>query len=337
MAVLALLAGIALSGCSRSDTGTETASRPALPAVEVKVEKAVGQELPALIHVTGVVRASERASIAPKVMGTISAFPVDLGQRVKSGDLLVKIEAAEISAKVLQAEAQLKQASRDLAREESLLEKGASTSEIVKNLADRVTIMTAMVDEARVMLGYTEIRAPFDGRVARKFSEVGSLSAPGMPLLELEGDGDFEIEAGVPESLIAGLEVGAAFPVQLPSSKGSFEATLKEVSSAFDSISRTVTARFAIPAAVEARAGQYARLTLSGEFRPAVLAPVESVSKYGQMERVFVVEGGIAKLRLVKTGAARDGNVEIVSGLTAGETVVLDPPVSLRDGQPLKL
>lgn len=331
------LAAFALSACSKHEPAAVEGKRVELPSVQVQVAEASGQELPVQIGVTGVVRAKDRASIAPKVMGAISGFPVTLGQSVRAGDLLVRIEAAEITAKVLQAEAQLKQASRDLERETTLLEKGASTSEIVKNLTDRENIMKAMLDEAYAMRGYMELRAPFDGVVARIFSDVGSLAAPGMPLLEIEGSNGFEIEAAVPESLVSGLKIGSSFPVSLPSSNGRFEAELTEVSSGFDAYTRTVTARFSLPSPTSARAGQFAKLTLSGDARPAILVPESAVSRLGQMQRVFVVSGGTAHLRLVKTGITRDGKIEIVSGLDGGEQVVVEAKSALVDGQAVSL
>lgn len=330
-------AALLLSACGGGgDAGART-SGPDLPTVAVRVAPVEERDLPILIEVSGVARSSQRASVAPKVMGTISEFPVALGQSVKQGELLVKIDAAEIMARVMQAETQLSQARRDLQRERSLLEKGASTAEIVNNLQDRVTLMEARVEEAEVMRGYTEIRAPFDGRVARKLSDAGSLAAPGAPLLELEGSGGFEIEAAIPESLARGLTLGAGFSVELPSSQSRFEATLTEVSSGIDAASRSVTARFAVPEGVAARAGQFAKLTVEGPVHRRLMAPLSAVSSFGQMQRVFVAREGKAQLRLVKTGAQREGTVEIVSGLDAEESVVVESDQTLRDGQPLEI
>lgn len=328
---------LVLSGCAKQANVTNEARAASLPPALVETVVAAGAGLPVRIEVTGVVQASDRATIAPKVMGTIRSIPVDLGQTVKKGDLLVKIEAAEISAKVLQAEAQLTQANRDLAREKLLLEKGASTEEIVDNLTDRVAIMEALVQEARVMFGYTDLRAPFDGSVSRIYSGEGSLSAPGMPLLELQGREGFEVEASIPESLVGDLEIGAAYSVELPSSEGRFEALLKEVSSGFDVSSRTVAVRFSLPSGAPARAGQFAKIQVLGASRDAIVVPEAAVSRIGQMERLFVVRGGVAELRLVKTGVRFDGKVEIVAGLDAGEPVVVKSEVALVEGQALTL
>jgi RND family efflux transporter MFP subunit len=268
-------------------------------------------------------------------------MPFALGQRVKAGDLLVKISAGEISARVLQAKSQLNQAQRDMERERDLLAKGASTSDMVKGLEDRYAMTHAMVAEAEVMLGYAMVRAPFEGVVARKTSDVGDLAAPGMPLLEIEGTGGFQIEAGIPDSLAPGLVPGASFEVDVPVAGAHFTGSLMELSSSADPSSRTVTAKISVPAGSEVRSGQFARVQVPGQSSRALFAPASAVSTLGQMERVFVVGESGAVLRLVKTGALRGSagqqNVEILSGLSNGERVVLDPPAGLREGQRLEV
>ena len=307
------------------------------PPVKASIAKVISEDSPTRVEISGVVRAADLASIAPKVMGNISAFPVNLGQRVEKGDLLAKIDAAEIAARVSQARTQLSQAQRDLKREQGLLAKEASTAEMVRNLEDRVSMMEAMLTEAQAMLTYTEIRAPFAGLVSRIYADEGSLASPGMPLLELEGNNGFEIEAGIPESLMSGLALGSRFKAHLPSKQSAFEVVVTEVSPGSDNQSRSVKVRFKVPAEVDVRAGQFARITVEGAKRSKILVPQTAVSKLGQMERVFVLEDDHAVLRLVKTGAMSDSLIEVVSGLDADEWVVAEAAQPLTDGQPLEV
>jgi RND family efflux transporter MFP subunit len=324
-----------LAGCSKHSAPAGPAA--ALPPATVRVAPIVAETAPALTEVTGTIRPVQRAMIAAKVMGAIDELPVTLGQRVRAGDLLVKISAAEISAKVLQAQAGLNQARRDLDRERDLLAKGASTADLVKGLEDRFTLTQAMVREAEVMLGYTTVRAPFDGVVARKLAHAGDLAAPGLPLLEIEGTADFQVEAGIPDSLAAGLAPGAALAIDVPATGVTFTGRLAELSSASDAYARTVTARLAVPAGTAVRSGQFARVQVPGAPVRALLAPAAAVTTFGQMERVFVAANNRAELRLVKTGAARGDRVEILAGLSADERVVVNPPAGLREGQPLQV
>jgi RND family efflux transporter MFP subunit len=354
---LPLLALAFLAGCAKHP---ESSADPAanLPPAKVRVALVRIEEVPTLTEVTGTVRPVQRATIAAKVMGTIAELPVTLGQRVKAGDLLVKVSAGEISARVLQAQAQLNQAKRDLDRERDLLTKGASTADMVKGLEDRFTMTQAMVREAEVMLGYATVLAPFDGVVARKPVNVGDLAAPGQPLLEIEGTDGFQVEAGIPDSLATRLAIGTSLNVEVPTDGTRFAGQLVELSSAADANARTVPAKISIPAGTAVRSGQYARVQVPGAPIRALLAPAAAVSTLGQMERVFVaVASGSglppvsptdlgrmprpqpvrAVLRLVKTGASRGDRVEILSGLADGERLVLNPPAGLREGQALEI
>ena len=260
---LPLLALALIAGCSQQEeTAADAASN--LPPARVRVAVAQFENVPTLTEVTGTVRPIQRAMIAAKVMGAIEELPVTLGRRVKAGDLLVKISAGEISAKVLQAQSQLNMARRDLERERDLLAKNASTSEMVKGLEDRFTMTQAMVGEAETMLGYATVRAPFDGVVARKLADAGDLAAPGQPLLEIEGTTAFQIEAGVPDSLAARLAVGTPLAVEVPAAGLAFTGALVELSSASDAFARNVPAKISVPAGTAVRSGQFDRLRARG-------------------------------------------------------------------------
>ena len=333
LAVL-LLAAALLPACTRHRAPEAAGDQP---AAAVRVATVRMEELPGFSEVTGTVRPVQHAVIAAKVMGAIEELPVTLGQRVKAGDLLAKIGAGEISARMLQAQSQLNQARSDLERERTLLAKGASTPDMVKSMEDRFAMTQALVSEAEVMLGYTTILAPFDGVVARRPANAGDLALPGMPLLEIEGIGDFQIEAGIPDSLAARLAVGAPLTVEIPATGAGFEGRLVELSSAADPLTRTVPAKLSVPATVVVRSGQFARVQVPGSPVRALLVPAAAVTMFGQMERVFVVEDGRAALRLVKTGTVRGDRVEILAGLTDGDRFVVDPPAGLREGRPLKI
>ena len=324
------------AGCFRPET--DAAGSAALPPVRVQTALIRLESVPVLTEITGTVRPLRRATLAAKLMGSIDELPVALGQPVRAGDLLVKISAGEVSARLAQAQAQLDQAQRDLARERDLLPKNASTPDLVRNLETRVTLSEAMVHEAGTMLGYAVVRAPFDGVVARKFAEAGDFASPGVPLLEIEGVGAFQVEAGIPDSLAGALQTGVAVDVTVASAGPAFAAPLAELSSAADATAHTVMAKFTVPAGIVVRSGQFARVQVPGAPVRVLLAPATAVSRRGQMERIFVVgAGNRAGLRLVKTGAMRGDRIEILAGLDDGERVVLTPPAALREGQPLEI
>jgi RND family efflux transporter MFP subunit len=334
MKLLLCLFALALTaGCSRP--GPAAVPAPG-PAVRVRVAAVAAAEVRHHTEATGTVRPVRRAVLAPQVAGTITELPAALGQAVRAGEVLVRLSSADAQARLARAEVQLKVARRDLAREKDLLVRSASTAEAVRNLEDRVTGCETMVREAEAQLGYTTLRAAFDGVVARRLVHPGDLASPGQPLLEIEGTADLELEASVPESAAAALVAGAKFDVSAGGQ--TFPATLREVSSTADAATRTIGVKLAVPAGAPVRSGQFVRVLIPGDTRPAVLVPAAAVALLGQMERVFVVpESGPVQLRLVRTGARRGAHVEVLAGLAARERVVLAPPADLRDGQSVEV
>ncbi len=325
------------AGCSRH-AEKSSSSASTLPTVQVRAVTVRAENSPLVTEVTGTIRPLQRAQLAARVMGAIEEIPVTLGQRVRRGDILVKIAAGEISARLAQARSQLNSARRDLERERALLTKGASTTETVKNLDDRVVTTEAQVNEAEVLLGYAVVLAPFDGVVARKPANAGDLASPGVTLIELDGTTAFEVEAGVPEAAGASLAVGTPVAVEIPSAKLMFTGKVAEVSSAADALARTIAVKIAVPEGAAVRSGQFARIEIPGELRRTFRVPASAVTSFGQMERIFVIiENNRAALRLVKTGAVREGHVEILAGIAEGDRVIVTPPPGLRDGQPVEM
>jgi RND family efflux transporter MFP subunit len=325
------------AGCSRSEK-PDSPGRANLPAARVAVATVHAADLASAIDVTGTVRPVQRALLAAQFMGAIEELPVTLGQPVHAGDILVKIAAGEISARLVQAQSQLNSSRRDLDRERDLLAKGASTAEMVRGLEDRFTMTQAMVREAETMLSYATLRAPFDGVISRKPANPGDLASPGMPLLEIEGTSDFQVEAALPDSLIASLAVGTPLTVEIPAMGARFTGPIAELSSAADASAHTVLAKITVPAGTPVRSGEFARVEIAGTPVRMLLVPTKAVSTVGQLERVFVAgDDGRAILRLVKTGATRGASTEILAGLDDGERVVVAPPAGLSEGQLLEI
>ncbi|NIA04753.1 MAG: efflux RND transporter periplasmic adaptor subunit [Proteobacteria bacterium] len=332
----ALLVGLTgLAGCQGEHQKKVTARD--LAPVQVRVVTVTRQELPAQIELVGTVVPVNRAAIAAKVTGTIEKMPVVLGSQVKKGELLVQISAEEISAKVIQAQAQLAQAKRNLDREEKLLKKNAATSENVKALRDMYRVAKAAYDGARAMLGYTTITAPFNGQVTRKLANVGDLATPGTPLLEMENNRQLQVVTAVPEGLVMRIKTGDHLAVSIPAVKLVLAGTVAEIAPAVDPLSRTSTVKINIAETAHLHSGQFARVALPGKTASNIFVPPSAIISFGQMNKIFVAVNGKAHLRLVRTGIHQDGKIEILSGLNPGDRVIVDNNKLLIDGQPLTI
>ena len=331
---LTLLILLILSGCKDPVKKSEVTS---LPPVEVQIETLALSVVPIQIELAGTLQAVEHATISARVAGQVVKLPVEISSKVKKGDLLVKISAAEINARVRQAEIQLDQAQRHLARESKLLQVNASTRERVKTLKEQVQTSEAAFREAQTILGYTRIKAPFCGTVTDKLVEVGAQASPGVPLLKLENGNTLEVVIQVPEVLTRYLTLESRLPLNVPAAGLTFEAQVREISPTVDPASRTTQVKLMLPAAPELRSGQFARVAMADSQATTLMINSRALRQNGQMQQVFVAEQGTARMRLVRTGAEVDGRIEILSGLQAGDQVVFDGVEQLHDGQPLKV
>ena len=230
------------------------------------------------------------------------------------------------------AEAAQDQAQKDYARIEKLLKSGSSTRQEFDAATTRLRTADAVLVEARTMLQYTEISAPFDGVVTRKLVEVGDLATPGKPLLEMENSSLLRFECEIPEALVDRISMGAGLPVTIDAAGATLTGKVSEIAPSASAGSRTFLVKLDLPPAEKLRAGQFGRVRVPVRERPAVLVGEGAVVRRGQIESVFVVEEGMARLRLVKTGRQMNGRVEVLSGLSGGETVVVHDAHLLKDG-----
>jgi RND family efflux transporter MFP subunit len=323
-----------LSGCDKDEAASIQAPA-SLPSATVSVAQVSKQKAAHQVEVVGTVEAVERAEISSKIPGNIISLPVNLGSKVQQGDLLAELRAGEIAAQVQQAKAQLEQAKRNLAREENLLKKNAATPQMVKSLQDSTKIAEAAFKEALTMLDYATITAPFSGIVTKKIANVGDLATPGKPLLYLEQENNFQVITDIPEAMILRIHKDDRLPVFVPSVDLSIEGTVAEVSPVADPSSRSAPIKLRIASDPRLRSGQFARVTLTMDEAETLIVPSPAVMPFGQMERVFVVQDQTARLRLVRTGTRGDGHIEILSGLSEGETVITAGHGNLLDGQPV--
>ncbi len=193
--------------------------------------------------------------------------------------------------------------------------------------------MDARVDYARTLLGYTVIASPYDGIVTAKNTEVGSQAAPGVPLMTVEQGGLYRLEVQVGESSLAHVKRGMAVPVAIDSLDGPLIGKVGEIVPAADPQSRTFTIKIDLPAHPLLRSGIYGKAAFSRGETQILLAPIQAVIERGQLTGVFVADkDGLIQFRLIKAGKRHDGQVEILSGLSAGERVVVKGVDRIVDG-----
>lgn len=289
----------------------------------------------------GTLRSATRTVISAKVMATIEDITVKAGDRVEQGAVLVRLDRKELEARLEQArgalaaaEATLSQARSDYERYAALRrtnvraisqqEFDAAHSRVLVAEADKARIDSA-VHEAAVQLSYATIEAPQEGTVVDRLAEPGDTARPGEPLLVLYDVRTLRIEAPVPESLAVRLSIGQTLGVHVDALNRDIEATVSEIVPQAEAASRTFLVKASLADVEGMYEGMFARLLIPAGSRRHLCLATSAVETVGQLEFVEVVrDDGTIERRLVKTGRVGiPGRVEVLSGVRAGERVVI--------------
>jgi RND family efflux transporter MFP subunit len=321
------------SGCHKASEQTQAE----LPSATVRAQTVERKSRPATEDVVGTVRPKLSAAIEAKVSGRIEKMLVVPGQLVTNGELLVQLDGHEIQSRLDQAAASRQQAESDLKRATDLMQQKILSQSEFDNAQSKFRIAAAAEAEAKTMLDYTVIVAPFDGVVTRKLADVGDLAAPGKPLLQMENPDTLRLEADVPEALIGNVKLGDKLAVRIAAVTNDITGTVAEMSPTADPNSRTYLVKLDLPGAAGLRSGQFGRVSVPVGEASAIRVPASAVVQRGQMELVFVLANGHAQLRLIKTGTRVGNEVEVVSGLDSGEQVLTEGTAALTDGQPVTI
>jgi len=202
-----------------------------------------------------------------------------------------------------------------------------------RQVAARVAAARAQARNARTLLSYARIAAPFDGVVTERRVDPGSLAVPGVPLFTVEDTRRYRVEARVPEEYAGVLRAGARVEILLDALPGrAFPGTVSEVVPAVDPASRTFAVKADV-AAPNVRGGMSARLRFAAGRADVLSVPAKALHRMGGYDGVFVVGAdNVARLVMVQTGRSFGGRVEILSGVEPGARVAVSGLERLADG-----
>jgi RND family efflux transporter MFP subunit len=320
-------------------------------AVAVKTVAATRGAIRGAVHATGIVNPAAGAELVIVAPGSarIAAMPHAAGDRVRQGDLLVRFEmpaaAADVQkqqAELARAEAALENANAAQSRARELFDRGVAARKDVEDANRALADAAAAVAEARASLAAAQtvaaradVRATFNGIVAKRYHNPGDLVEPAAsdPVLRVIDPDRLEVVASVPLADASRVEVGArARLVSAPTNTPAVELKVLSRPAAVDSGTATVPVRLAVSGPVAIPVGAPAQVDIEAEqHRDVVLVPGAAVVREGEETAVFVASEGKAHRRPVRVGLADGTSVEIVSGITAGERVIIDGQAGLPD------
>jgi RND family efflux transporter MFP subunit len=204
-------------------------------------------------------------------------------------------------------------------------------------LNSKVALADQDVRATEVTRSYAAVLAPFTGVVIARSVEPGSLALPGAPLLTIEREGAFQLEAPVEESHLASIRMGQAVSVTLDSVDRTIDARVSEIVPAVDAASRAYIVKIDLPPLTALRSGIFGRVAFQLGSRSLLAIPAQAVAERGQLQSVMIAENGVAHIRLITNGRTAKDRIEVLSGLTAGEKVIFPVPLGLSDGEKIEI
>lgn len=292
----------------------------------------------------GTIKPIHESVVAAKILARVISADLKAGQFISGGDVLVRLDDADLQARLKQAEAAVatatarkQQADADFSRAASLIASNAiSKADYDQAVAAQKSLTSELqraeqgLSEARVMLEYATITAPISGVIVDKKIATGDTVAPGQPLLTIYDPTHMQMVATVRESLATRLKVGATVDARIDSLGYECQATVSEIVPESQAASRSFDVKVTGPCPPGVLSGMFGRLLIPLDDEELLVVPQQAVRRIGQLAIVDVVGDDGAQRRSIQLGRTQNGNVEVLSGLRAGERVALMPLVDTK-------
>ena len=372
--------GLAVGGLSACGEGEHAPEAKAREPIAVTVVPVVVSDTAERLEAGGVLAAEKSAAVSSRLLATIVSVRVKGGDRVRAGDVLVTLDARDVTAHAHQARAtavaaekallqarsqqsaveaehrlarawqkriaalHLRNSATDQERDEADARLSGAAARLagaqaaIEGADAHLASARAAVGVATATESFTTLRAPFDGLVTERLIDPGNLASPGTPLLRIESEGSRQVVARVDEARAAYMQPGDRVRVLLEAVDGlvgdhhGVEGVVAEVARAVGVDQRAFTVKVTVPRTVTTRTGSFARVVFRGAPRRALLVPAAAVRRHGQVSSVYVVQDGVASLRLIQVGGSSSDGLEVLAGLDAGESIVISPLTRLVDG-----
>ena len=338
IAVVALLAWPKLMPSKNDKSQAAQAKAKKMP-IKVSVYVTHKQELENSVHVAGSILAQDEVELHTEAQGRIVKINFEEGSEVKRGQLLIKINDADLQAQLRKAVSSKKLKEDTEKRNKQLLVKGAISQEQYDLSQNELNAANADVDLLKENIRKTELLAPFSGIIGLKYVSLGSFVTNATKLASLQSISKVKVEFSVPERYASQLKRGSDISFTTDGSDKVFKANIYAIEPKVDELTRNVVMR-AISDNGERKLipGAFTNVTVQLQNKPnSLMVPTQSVVPILKGQKVFIIRADSVIEQVVKTGIRTDSQIEITEGLQVGDSVVVNGIMYLKQGSKIKI
>lgn len=325
-----------LAACNGRGPAPETTSGGAQPTTVSMMLLAPG-EVENKILSTGTLLANEEVEIRFEIPGRVVAIYFEEGSSVNKGDLMVKIEDQELQAQLKKLLVEEQEASDDVYRKQKLLELKALSQEEFDKAANQLAMVRADIELKRSQLAKTEILAPFSGQVGLRQVSPGEYVSPSATIAMLQQVDPVKIEFTIPEKYSGMVKKGTSIHFTVAGSDEVYTGQIYAVEPRIDPSTRNITLRAVCPNPTRRlMPGAFARVEIIlQKLQDALMIPSEAIIPTISGEKVFLCRNGRAQSSMITTGIRTEREVQILEGLSAGDSLITSGLLQLREAMPV--
>ncbi|MEO8820187.1 MAG: efflux RND transporter periplasmic adaptor subunit [Ginsengibacter sp.] len=310
--------------------------RPALDVQGYVIHPAV---LHSSIEVAGTLLPFEETDIHPEVSGKVTYLSINEGTHVRKGTLLARLFDGDLQAQLQKLKVQLQVAEKTEERQDQLLKIGGISQQDYDLSSLDVSSIKADIQVMQASIDKTIIKAPFDGKIGFKNISIGAFISPTTVITTIRQDSKLKLEFSVPEKYTPKVQMGNVIYFTTESSNKQYKAKIFATESGITEANRSLK----VHAVVEnldknITAGSFAKVAFDmGDNNDAVMIPTQAIIPEARDKKVIAYNGGMADFKVVTTGTRDSAKVEILSGLSIGDTVIITGLLSIQPGSKIKL
>lgn len=329
-----LLAAFFLPAC-QPGAEDDAADEDEAPAIPVETAIPTRGDILAVYSGTAPIEAFADATVIAKVGGEVREILVEEGDDVETGDVLARLDGDRLRLEAEQAEANLRKLQRDYQRNVDLHERGLISVGDFEKIRYEMEALKATFDMARLELGYTEIRAPIGGVISERFIKVGNMIDVNAPTFQVTSLEPLVSYMHVPEREYRRIAPGQDAAIHIDALAGSqFDAVVSRVSPVVDPATGTFKITIEVSdSSRRLKPGMFGRISIVYDMHAdAMQIPRSAIVEEAGQSAVYVVDEDVAERRIIRTGYAEGGQIEVLEGLADSEEFVVVGQTSLKNG-----